>query len=58
MSSIVLAQGEEADIKALNRLPALNLIRGTKLHLSTESVSAKRLLLVDLNISLFSCIKV
>jgi hypothetical protein len=28
--------GEEADFEALNCLPALNLIRSTKLHLSTE----------------------
>jgi hypothetical protein len=32
----VLALGEEADFEALNCLPALNLIRSTKLHLSTE----------------------
>jgi len=32
----VLALGEEADLEALNFLPALNLIRSTKLHLSTE----------------------
>jgi hypothetical protein len=31
-----LALGEEADFEALNCLPALNLIRSTKLHLSTE----------------------
>jgi hypothetical protein len=31
-----LALGEEADFEAQNRLPALNLIRSTKLHLSTE----------------------
>jgi hypothetical protein len=31
-----LALGEEAVFKALNYLPALNLIRRTKLHLSTE----------------------
>jgi len=31
-----LALGEEADFGALNCLPALNLIRSTKLHLSTE----------------------
>jgi hypothetical protein len=31
-----LALGEEADLEALNCLPALNLIRSTKLHLSTE----------------------
>ena len=31
-----LALGEEADFEALNCLPALNLIRRTKLHLSTE----------------------
>jgi len=30
-----LALGEEADLEALNCLPALNLIRSTKLHLST-----------------------
>jgi hypothetical protein len=28
--------GEEADFEALNYLPALNLIRSTKLDLSTE----------------------
>jgi hypothetical protein len=32
----VLALGEEADFEALNCLQALNLIRSTKLHLSTE----------------------
>jgi hypothetical protein len=32
----VLALGEEADFEALNCLPAMNLIRSTKLHLSTE----------------------
>jgi len=31
-----LALGEEADFEALNRLPALNLIRRTKLHLTPE----------------------
>jgi len=33
----VLALGEEADLEALNFLPALNLIRSTKLHLTTET---------------------
>ena len=33
----VLALGEEADFVALNFLPALNLIRNTKLHLSTKT---------------------
>ena len=32
----VLALGEEAVFEALNCLPALNLIRSTNLHLSTE----------------------
>jgi hypothetical protein len=32
----VLALGEEADFEALNCVPALDLIRSTKLHLSTE----------------------
>jgi hypothetical protein len=32
----VLALGEEADFEAQNCLPALNLIRSTKLHLTTE----------------------
>jgi len=32
----VLALGEEADFEAENYLSALNLIRSTKLHLSTE----------------------
>ena len=32
----VLALGEEADFEVLNCLPAMNLIRSTKLHLSTE----------------------
>jgi len=32
----VLALGEEADFEALNCLPALNLIRSTKVHSSTE----------------------
>jgi hypothetical protein len=36
MRANVLALGEEADFEALNFLPALNLIRSTKLHLSTE----------------------
>jgi hypothetical protein len=31
-----LALGEEADFEALNCLPALNLIRSTKLQLTTE----------------------
>jgi len=31
-----LALGEEADLEAENCLPPLNLIRSTKLHLSTE----------------------
>ena len=32
----VLALGEEADFEALNFLPVLNLIRSTKLQLTTE----------------------
>jgi hypothetical protein len=36
VSDNVLALGEEADFEALNFLPALNLIRSTKLHLTTE----------------------
>jgi len=36
MTANVLALGEEADFEALNFLPALNLIRSTNLHLSTE----------------------
>jgi len=32
----VLALGEEAEIEALNCLPALDLIRSKNLHLSTE----------------------
>jgi len=32
----VLALGEEADFETLNFLPALNLIRSTKLHSTTE----------------------
>ncbi|WP_255410945.1 hypothetical protein [Flavobacterium sp. 1] len=36
MSSSVLVLGEETDFEALNCLPALNLIRNTNLHLSTE----------------------
>ena len=36
ISANVLALGEEADFEALNFLQALNLIRSTKLHLSTE----------------------
>jgi len=32
----VLALGEEADFEVQNFLPAQNLIRSTKLHLSTE----------------------
>jgi hypothetical protein len=37
MTANVLALGEEADFEALNCLPPLNLIRSTKLHLSTET---------------------
>jgi hypothetical protein len=36
MTHNVLALGEEADFEAQNFLLALNLIRSTKLHLSTE----------------------
>ena len=36
MVANVLALGEEADFEALNCLPALNLIRSTKLQLSIE----------------------
>ena len=36
LAANVLALGEEADFEALNFLPALNLIRSTNLHLSTE----------------------
>src|SRR5690606_11863737 len=36
ISANVLALGEEADFEALNCLPALNLIRSTNLHLSTD----------------------
>ena len=36
LTANVLALGEEADFEALNCLPAQNLIRSTKLHLSTE----------------------
>jgi hypothetical protein len=36
MTANVLALGEEADFEALNCLLALNLLRSTKLHLSTE----------------------
>ena len=36
MSANGLALGEEAYFEELNCLPALNLIRSTKLHLSTE----------------------
>jgi hypothetical protein len=36
LTANVLALGEEADFEALNCLPALHLIRSTKLHLSTE----------------------
>jgi hypothetical protein len=36
LATNVLALGEEADFEALNCLPALNLIRSTKLHLTTE----------------------
>lgn len=31
-----LALGEEADFEALNSLPALNLIRNIRFHLTTE----------------------
>jgi len=45
MAYNVLALGEEADFEAQNCLPALNLIRSTKFHLSTEvAFFAKRLL--------------
>jgi len=44
MALNVLALGEEADLEALNCLPALNLIRSTKFHLSTDPVFAKCLL--------------
>jgi hypothetical protein len=37
VSANVLALGEEADFEALNCLPALNLIRSTKLHTRTET---------------------
>jgi len=36
MATNGLALGEEADFEALNCLPALKLIRSTKLHLTTE----------------------
>jgi len=36
MTHNVLALGEEADFEGPNCLPALNLIRSTKLHSSTE----------------------
>jgi hypothetical protein len=36
LATNVLALGEEADFEAQNCLPALNLIRSTKLQLSTE----------------------
>jgi hypothetical protein len=36
LATNVPALGEEADFEAQNCLPALNLIRSTKLHLSTE----------------------
>jgi hypothetical protein len=36
LAANVLALGEEADFEVLNCLPALNFIRSTKLHLSTE----------------------
>ena len=36
MIANILALDEEADYEALNCLPAKNLIRSTKLHLSTE----------------------
>jgi hypothetical protein len=36
MRTNVWALGEEADFEAQNFLPAQNLIRSTKLHLSTE----------------------
>jgi hypothetical protein len=36
MTANGLALGEEADFEALNFLPAQNLIRSTKFHLSTE----------------------
>jgi hypothetical protein len=36
MTAHELVLGEEADFEALKFLPALNLIRSTKLHLTTE----------------------
>ena len=42
----VLALGEEADFEAQNCLPALILIRSTKLHLALNRFFAKRLLAV------------
>jgi hypothetical protein len=36
MTANLLELGKEADFEALILLPALNLIRSTKLHLSTE----------------------
>jgi hypothetical protein len=36
MTTNVLALGEEADFEAQNCMPALSLIRSTKLHLSNE----------------------
>jgi hypothetical protein len=36
LAANVLALGEEANFEAVNFLSALNLIRSTKLHLSTE----------------------
>jgi len=36
MVANVLALGEEADFEAINFLPVQNLIRSTKLHISTE----------------------
>jgi hypothetical protein len=37
LATNVLALGEEADFEAINFLPVQNLIRSTKLHLSTET---------------------
>ena len=41
LTSDVLALGEEADFEAPNYLPAQNLIRSTKFHLSTKPAFAK-----------------
>jgi len=47
-----LALGEEAEFEALNCLPALNLIRSTKLQLNTEPAFLPSTYVKAVNLSL------